>query len=151
MDKPRSNPRVGVAVILLRDGKVLLGKRLGSLGNGTWALPGGHLEFGESIEDCARREVLEETGLMIGALQRGPYFSNVFAAERSHYVTLFLIAEEVHGEAQALEPEKCAQWFWFHWSALPVPLFPSLQHLVASGFDPARIACGNGAPTTRSS
>lgn len=75
-------PRVGIAVAVVRrsDGKVLVGKRLGSHGEGTrswqekrtglstlitgcYALPGGHLEFGEQLEGAARREVLEETGL----------------------------------------------------------------------------------------
>ena len=44
-------PRVGVGVIVQRDGRILLGKRLGAHGEGTWALPGGHLEFGESVAE----------------------------------------------------------------------------------------------------
>ena len=62
-------PRVGIGVIVMRNGLVLLGERIGAHGAGTWALPGGHLEFGESVEQCARREVWEETGLE----PRGPY------------------------------------------------------------------------------
>ena len=58
-------PQVGVGVLILRDGKVLLGRRKGSHGAGCWSAPGGHLEFGETLEDCAAREVLEETGLKI--------------------------------------------------------------------------------------
>ncbi len=52
-------PQVGVGVLILRDGKVLLGRRKGSHGAGCWSAPGGHLEFGEAVEDCALREALE--------------------------------------------------------------------------------------------
>ncbi|KAN0065133.1 hypothetical protein ACQY0O_001630 [Thecaphora frezii] len=57
-------PRVGVGVLVLNErGRILLGKRTGSHGAGTLALPGGHLELHESFEECAVREVLEETGI----------------------------------------------------------------------------------------
>jgi len=65
-----NRPAVGVAVIVMKNGKLLLGKRLNSQGSGTWAFPGGHLELKESIENCAKREVFEETGLFIKNLQR---------------------------------------------------------------------------------
>lgn len=58
-------PGLGVGVLVIENGRVLLGKRKGSHGAGTWSAPGGHLEYGESIENCAEREVLEETGLRI--------------------------------------------------------------------------------------
>ncbi len=131
-----SHPRVGIAAIVIRDGMVLLGQRCSALGNGTWALPGGHLEFGESIEDCARREVLEETGLTIGAITPGPCANNVFVAEGRHYVTLFVIAEAHAGEPEAREPDKCAGWSWWRWAEFPAPLFPSLETLRQSGFTP---------------
>ena len=56
-------PKVGVAVIVVKDNQVLMGKRIGSHGENTWAFPGGHLEFGETPEECATRELFEETGL----------------------------------------------------------------------------------------
>lgn len=127
---------VGVGAIVLRDGLVLLGQRLGSHGVGTWALPGGHLEFGESVEDCAAREVLEETGLVIDAFTRASYTSNVFAAEQKHYVTLFVTAHSAVGEPQLCEPNKCSGWHWFRWSELPEPLFAPLASLRDSGFIP---------------
>jgi 8-oxo-dGTP diphosphatase len=133
------HPRIGIAVIVMRDGRVLLGQRRSALGNGTWAVPGGHLEFGESIEDCARREVLEETGLKIGAITPGPYTSNVFAAEQKHYVTLFVIAQAGDGEPEAREPDKCSGWSWVRWSEFPEPLFPSLETLRSTGFVPADV------------
>lgn len=56
-------PKVGVGVIVLKEKKLLLGQRKGSHSQGEWAPPGGHLEFGEEVAACAKRELLEETGL----------------------------------------------------------------------------------------
>ena len=66
--------RVGVGVIILRNNRILLGERIGSHGANTWATPGGHLDVGESIEECARREVFEETGLVVESIRAGAYF-----------------------------------------------------------------------------
>ena len=131
-----NSPIVGVGVIVLRNGLVLLGERIGSHGSGTWAPPGGHLEFGESVEQCAAREVLEETGLQLQDIKAGPYSSDLFASEQKHYVTLFVIASSSEGEAEVLEPTKCSRWHWFRWSELPAPLFQPLQTLARTGFIP---------------
>lgn len=136
MNTTHATPRVGVGVIVVRDGHVLLGQRAGSHGAGTWALPGGHLEFGESVEDCARRELLEETGLVLHSLRPAPYTSDVMADIGRHYVTLFVQARVPTGEAQRCEPDKCLVWDWFRWSELPSPLFQPLATLVAQGFVP---------------
>ena len=129
-------PRVGVAAIVKHQGKVLLGKRRGSHGEGTWALPGGHLEFGEEIEVCARREIEEETGLTVKNLRVGPITNDIFTTEARHYVTIFVICEYADGELTVLEPEKCEAWQWFRWTALPRPLFLPLQNLLKTTFDP---------------
>ena len=135
-DRPQ-RPIVGVGVIVLRNGKVLLGRRIGSHGAGTWALPGGHLEFGETVEACARREVLEETGLELQRVVAGPYTSDVFVEPRRHYVTLFVVAQSGAGEPQVLEPTKCTEWRWVDWGAMPAPLFAPLQTLFGNGFVPS--------------
>jgi len=131
-----SKPQVGVGVIIIRNGRVLLGERRSSHGAGTWALPGGHLEFGESVEDCARRETEEETGLRLSTITMGPFTNDVFAEEQKHYVTLFVLATSEGGEAQVREPAKCSRWEWFRWSDLPSPLFQPLQTLRQSGYVP---------------
>ena len=136
---PRSNEletRIGVGVLIVRDGALLLGRRRGSHGAGAWAPPGGHLEPGESAESCARREAAEETGLALGTVVRGPY--TVDTIDGRHYVTLFVVAT-ADGEPQRLEPEKCAGWRWHAWSALPAPLFAPLASLVASGWAPGAL------------
>lgn len=129
--------KVGVGVIVIRQGRVLLGLRQGSHGAGTWALPGGHLEHGEDVVDCAIREVREETGLDIHDVRPGPYTSDVFRAERAHYVTLFVTASCDTGDAVVREPEKCLAWHWFPWNDLPEPLFLPLRSLRGMGFSPA--------------
>jgi len=123
-------------VLVLRDGRVLLGQRKGSHGAGTWALPGGHLEFGETVAQCAIREVREETGLGIDSVTPAPYTNDVFALEGKHYVTLFVTAHSAAGEPALCEPDKCSEWRWFRWSELPSPLFQPLATLHTSGFVP---------------
>lgn len=132
--------RVGVGVLIVRENKVLLGKRRGSHGEGTWAPPGGHLDFGETVEECARREVLEETGIIIREVRRGPYTTDIFPEVNRHFVTLFVTATNSEGDPALLEPSKCEGWEWHPWSSLPTPLFGPMQSLCESGFkiDPSK-------------
>ncbi|MCJ8500117.1 nucleotide triphosphate diphosphatase NUDT15 [Desulfatitalea alkaliphila] len=132
----RKIPLVGVGVIVIRNGLFLLGLRKGTHGAGTWALPGGHLEYGESVEECARREVREETGLVVRPVARGPYTSDLFAEADKHYVTLFVVAACGSGEPRVLEPDRCEQWRWCRWSDPPRPLFAPLESLLRTGFVP---------------
>lgn len=136
MNMPRLAPFVGVGVgiLVVRHGKVLLGRRRGSHGAGTWSAPGGRLEYGESVEDCARRELLEETGLELGAVTPGPYTNDVFPEIQAHYLTLFVLARQTRGEPCNLEPHKCDGWSWFGWDAWPAPLFAPMQSLLDAGF-----------------
>lgn len=130
-------PRIGVAVIVLRRGRVLLGLRSGvSHGRGTWQFPGGHLEPFEELEACAAREVAEETGLEIRRLRRGPYTNDLFPAEARHYVTLYVVAEAPDGTPEVREPDKCLEWRWFAWDDLPEPLFLPIANLRRQQFRP---------------
>ena len=132
-------PRVGVGVLVLDNQRVLLGRRRGAHGADTWAPPGGHLEFGESIEQCAARELAEETGLIAREVFDGPHVNTIFSAEALHYLTVFAVVRSTTGKAEAREPEKCAAWQWFSWQQLPSPLFEPLQALVEGGFNPESV------------
>jgi 8-oxo-dGTP diphosphatase len=129
-------PKVGVGVLVLNGDRVLLGRRRSGHGQRTWQPPGGHLEHGESVEDCARREVREEAGLHLRDLARGPYTNDYFADEGRHYVSLFVIAAYDGGDPRPLEPDKIEGWSWFRWDDLPDPLFLPLEHLRRSGYSP---------------
>ena len=129
-------PRVGVGVFVRNGDQLLFGKRKGAHGVGTWSLPGGHLEFGESIEDCARREVLEEAGLTLGAVSLGPYTNDIMHDEDKHYITLFVLGEYDGGEPEICEPLKLEEWRWVHWNDLPQPLFIPIENLLKANYNP---------------
>ncbi len=136
----KNRPLIGVAVIIVKDQKVLLGKRINAHGAGTWAFPGGHLEFSESIEQCAGREVIEETGLQIKNVRFGTFTNDIFREEDKHYVTLFVTAEYESGSPELKEPDKCEKWEWFDWNVLPEPRFLPLKHLLEQEFNPLEIS-----------
>lgn len=133
------SPNIGVGVLIIRHGKLLLGRRQGSHGAATWSAPGGHLEFGETPEQCARRETEEETGLRLNKVAAGRFVSDVFPEVGKHYITLFMVSRDAAGEPACREPEKCDGWKWFSPDALPSPLFAPLQTLIAQyGLDALR-------------
>ena len=123
-------PLIGVAAIVIKDNKVLLGNRKNAHGAGTWAFPGGHLEYKESIEECAKREVFEETGIHIKNIRYGTFTNDIFLKDQKHYVTLFVISEYDEGDLELKEPEKCEKWDWFLWNELPEPKFLPLENLL---------------------
>lgn len=123
--KDNNVPRVGIGVMVLRDGKVLLGKRKGSHGAGEYAFPGGHLEYMESFEQCAKREVMEETGMEIKNIEF-VRIVNLKDYAPKHYVHIGLRAEWKEGVPKIMEPEKCEEWGWYSLEELPEPLFKTL-------------------------
>lgn len=128
------NVRVGVGIFIFKDGKFLMMKRHGAHGEGTWSVPGGHQEFGESFLDTAKRETLEETGVTISHPRFGAVTNDYFEAEGKHYVTIWVLADYESGEATIMEPEKCTEQGWFDFDNLPAPLFLPWQQLLHSDF-----------------
>ena len=115
--------RAGVAVFIWRDGKFLLMQRWGSHGEGTWSVPGGHLEFGESWEEVARREASEETGVEIKNVRLLAVTNDIFPDHSKHFVSIWMQADWADVEPQILEPKKCKGMKWCTIDELPENLF----------------------------
>jgi mutator protein MutT len=124
----------GLGVILEKDGKILLGMRhpdpdkadSAFRSAGEWCLPGGKIDFGETLEECATREVKEETGIVIN----NPEVISIHNCknEHAHFLTAGVIAKEWEGEAQVMEPDEIIEWQWFDINNLPYPrYFPSFE------------------------
>jgi 8-oxo-dGTP diphosphatase len=130
------NPHVGIALIIRRGDSVLLGKRLSQHGFGKWSCPGGHLELWESFEDCAKRECLEECGLVITKTNFLAVENTFFKEEGKHYVVIFLVADFEGGMVSNIEPDKCSSWHWIKKENLPyLEMLPGLHQLLNRGVD----------------
>lgn len=122
MDATDQKPKVGVGVLIFQDGKVLMGKRRGGLGNGEYGSLGGHVELLETLEDAIKREVMEESGLRIRNVK---YLCTINMRKYApkHYVDVAFTAEVESGEPKIMEPEKMESWGWYDLDNLPQPLF----------------------------
>lgn len=114
-------PRVGVGVMLVREGRVLMGQRVSGQRPGWWGWIGGRLEFGETLQDCARREAREEAGVEVTNL-RLLCISSIIV-EDQHWIDVEFFGEIASGEPQATAPDELTNWGWFPLDQLPGPIF----------------------------
>lgn len=106
---------VGVAIIDYVDGKahVLLGKRKGSHGEGEWAFPGGHMEYMESFEDAAHRELIEEIGPSVSVTNMEVCsVTNLKSYAPKHYIDIGMTCRFISGDIKTMEPDKVESWQW---------------------------------------
>ena len=107
-------PIVGVGAVVIKDGKVLLVKRGVAPNKGLWAIPGGSLKLGETLQEGAEREILEETGVTVRC--GDPCYSFDFFERdadnriRFHYVIVDMLADYICGEAQGADDALEARW-----------------------------------------
>lgn len=118
----KNRVRVGVAVLIIKDAKVLLGERKGSHGAGEYSCPGGHVEYGETMEQSLMREVAEECGVKIKNLKM-LCVSDLLTYLPKHYVDIGFAAEWESGEPKVLEPDRVVSWRWYGLGNLPSKLF----------------------------
>ncbi|NLV24951.1 MAG: NUDIX hydrolase [Deltaproteobacteria bacterium] len=113
------SPRVAVGAVVIHDGKILMVCRGMPPAKGLWSIPGGMVELGETLQQAAEREILEETGLLVRAGEPIYSFEIIDRDQqekvRFHYVIIDLVADLVGGELQKQggDDAKEARWFSF--------------------------------------
>lgn len=112
--------RVWVWVFIIQDKRVLIWKRKNSYWEWKYGFPWWHLEFWESIQECAIRELYEETSLIwdmesISLI----HFTDDFMKEyNKHYITVFSIVRWFTGDVSITEPDKIQKWEWLTWEEI---------------------------------
>lgn len=113
--------KVGVEVVILKDGKTLLAKRKGSHAEGSYGSCSGHVEFGESPVEAAKREAMEELGIEIGNVEFASCTN--LHKDGKQYIDVSFTAEIVSGEPRICEPDRVESLDWYDLESLPEPLF----------------------------
>lgn len=125
MKKENKKVLVGVGIIVLRkDGKVLIGKRIGKFVP-EYSIPGGSLEAGETFEEGACREMKEETGVIIKNPTVVSISNNLETYKKTgkHYISVNLLVKKFIGEPKVLEKDKCEKYIWCDPDDVPKPHF----------------------------
>jgi ADP-ribose pyrophosphatase YjhB (NUDIX family) len=119
----------GVRVLVLNDRRVLLVRHTYRSG---WFMPGGGLKRGETIEQAARRELREETGLEVGAMEVAGIFTNVGEGKTDH-VVVFRVECSAAPRPDSPEVAECA---WFALDALPEGVAPGSRRRITELSEP---------------
>lgn len=125
-------PKVGIGVLIKNSkNEVLIGKRKGSHAP-YYSIPGGHLELGETFEEAAIKEVLEETGLTIYAPKVFCVTNNLetYREENKHYISVNLFTDQFDGKLEVKEPDKCEAWAWYPLADVPTPQFDASAYAI---------------------
>lgn len=129
-EQNKERPSVGVATVVVKDGKILIGKDTRK-GEAMYGVPGGHWESGETLKECATREVKEESGVTC----KNPTLISVYDFYRKDkgksYVSIGMKADFESGELADLDEEGRLDWDWYTLEeALKLNLFPPDKILV---------------------
>ena len=123
---------VGVGVMVRNHkGEFLLGLRTENARNepGKWTFPGGGIEFGERLFDCAKREAREEAGIDVEPVRIVKVIDHIIPDEKQHWVNPIVEARLVSGEPKIVEPHKIGGWKWFSLENMPENITINLVQL----------------------
>lgn len=124
-DWPRI-PYVGVGCIVERNGRILLVREH----RGLWSTPGGHLDFGESLAECAARETLEETGIVVSNVRFVAITNDLLTDVDKHYLTVWMRADSSSDDIFIGDGAEIAEAGWFAEKEIPRPLHRFFESLV---------------------
>lgn len=127
-----SEPRVGCGAAIVRNGRILLMRRLKAPEAGCWGIAGGKVDLYETAAEAARREIAEELGVGIAADELLCLVDQIDRAAGEHWLSAVFLAERFEGEPRILEPHKHEGLAWFDLSALPAPLTAAAAAAIAA-------------------
>ncbi len=126
--------KIGGEVFIRKGDQILLGRRKGIYGDGTWALPGGHVKYGERVIDAVCRELKEEIDATVtpADLELVSVVDSTDHSLGSHYLHITFELKDPDFEPRLMEPDECAEWRYFHLQALPEEIFPPHKDIIAN-------------------
>lgn len=132
----KKNIGSGCGVIIIKDNKLLMGLRNTDVEKadsemheeGTWSLPGGNIEYGETFFEAGRREVKEETNIDANELEL--ICVQIDMNEYAHYISVGMICKNFSGEAEVMEPDEIVEWKWFNINELPSKIFSASKKTI---------------------
>lgn len=125
-----NRPSVGVATVVVKDGKIAIGKDTRK-GDAVYGVPGGHWESGETLKECAAREVKEESGVDVTNVELISVYDFYRPDKEKSYVTIGMKAAYAGGDFADLHDEGRLDWAWYTpEEALQLDLFPADKILI---------------------
>lgn len=113
---------IGSSLVILRDEKLLLYKRIKPLEAGFWSIVGGKVDHMEPAKQAACREAEEETGLKIGHVDFLTALERIHPDSHQHWILMIYKTTDFSGEPMLAEPDKLSDFGWFALDGLPNPL-----------------------------
>jgi mutator protein MutT len=140
-------PRVGVgAVVLDQQGRILLQLRKKPPEANHWSIPGGRVEFMETVENAIVRELKEELGIVVEVVALLCVTNHIVPSDDAHWVSPAFHVRVVSGEASNLEPHATKEMRWFPISELPAELTVTTRSALTAYLERHPVAAG---PVTR--